>query len=264
MAYIKRIFDNSVKVIFRRENNQKDQSVEISIIIPVKNEADNIKGLSAEINQVMEKQSQFWECIWVDDGSTDDSLSILQEMCEKDTHHHRYLSFEHNAGLSAAFWAGFRASRGMLLATFDGDSQNDPSDIPYLMKVLYSQGVDMVNGYCCKREDNLMRRLAAKISNSFNNWITGETIHDIECSTRVFKKECILDIPLFTGMYRFFPSLVSMQGYRLIEVPIAHHLSSKVETKYSVNNSLLGGIIDILGILWLKKRSLHYKIIQKS
>ena len=122
----------------------------------------------------------------------------------------------------------------------------------------------MVNGYRRKREDNCVRKVASKIGNSVRTWITGKTVRDVGCSTRVFKKECVRLLPLFAGMHRFFPTLVSMQGYHLSEVPVNHCPRLYGKTKYSINNRLWVGIIDTLGVLWLKKRSFYYTIIKKS
>ncbi|MGA1867980.1 MAG: glycosyltransferase family 2 protein [bacterium] len=264
MIYIKKIISDSAKIIFHKEKPLRPQLIDISIIIPLKDEAGSIKELKDRINQAMNTRPWSWECIWIDDGSTDHSLPILKELCQRDAHHHRYLSFEHNAGQSAALWAGFKESKGSILATLDGDLQNDPADIPYLANVLYSQGVDMVNGYRKKREDNLVRKIASKIGNSARTWITGKTIRDVGCSTRVFKRECVRFLPLFAGMHRFFPTLVAMQGYKLIEVPVNHGPRLYGRTKYSINSRLWVGIIDILGVLWLQKRAFHYRIIKKS
>ncbi|MGA1868849.1 MAG: glycosyltransferase [bacterium] len=262
---MRRIIDNSFKAIFIKEEARREHSVALSIIIPVHDEAETIKGLRDEINDIMEEQSLSWECIWVDDGSSDQSLSVIQELCDEDTHH-RYLAFEHNAGLSAALWAGFRASMGTLLVIFDSDSQSDPSHILHVVRILNDQSVDMVSGYYCTPKDTMVKKLASKISPQLSNWIAGRAIRAGGCSIRVFKKECIRSLPLFAGMHKFLSYLVAMQGYRVMEVPVAHRICSQWKTKFRYRANRRGwfGIIDVLGIFWLKKRSFHYKIIRKS
>lgn len=239
------------------------QRTEVSIVIPIKNEAENIEPLAEELTTVLGRQSWSWECIWVDDGSTDQSLSILQRLAKADPRH-RYISFEHNAGQSAAFWAGFKESKGAILATIDGDGQNDPADIPRLVEMIHSGQTDMANGYRVKRQDRFLRKLASRIANGFRNLITGKTVGDVGCSTRAFRRECVAYLPKFAGMHRFLPTLVAMQGFRLIETPVSHRPRLRGHTKYSINDRLWVGLADTFGVLWLQKRGFHFTVAEKS
>ncbi len=225
----------------------------LSIVIPVKDEAENIRELAREIIVVADARRWDWECVWVDDGSTDGTLTILRDLNRVDPRH-RYLSFVRNTGQSAALWAGFRAARGRVLATLDGDGQNDPRDLPRLMEVLQSGRWDMVNGYRSKRRDPLSRKVASKIANTFRNCLTGRTVRDVGCSIRVFKAECVADLPRFKGMHRFLPCLAVMQGCRITEIAVDHRPRRYGKTKYSINNRLWVGLIDTLGVLWLRLR----------
>ncbi|MCE5336922.1 MAG: glycosyltransferase family 2 protein [Desulfobacteraceae bacterium] len=234
-------------------------SMDISVIIPVKNEADNIISLAREILSVFEAERIRWECVWVDDGSTDDTLALLRELSASDSRQ-RFISFEKNAGQSAAFVAGFRAARSDMIATIDGDGQNDPADLPALLRIVRSGEADMANGYRARRQDNLKRKIASKVANGFRNWMTGKTVRDIGCSTRVFRRECVMSLPLFAGMHRFLPTLVSLQGYRLAEMPVNHRPRMRGSSKYSINSRLWVGLLDTLGVFWLKNRAFHYKI----
>ena len=241
----------------------KSEEVEVSIIIPVKNEAENIEPLAVEITAVMDAQPWAWECIWIDDGSTDPSLSILEKIHGEESHH-QFLSFEQNSGQSAAFHAGFIAAQGLILATIDGDSQNDPADLPELIRMVHTGQADMVNGYRRKRRDNLIRKLASRIANRFRNLTTGKTVRDVGCSTRAFRRECVAYLPRFAGMHRFLPTLVSMQGFKLAEVPVNHRPRQFGKSKYNINNRLWVGLMDSFGVMWLKKRAFSYKVNKQS
>lgn len=237
--------------------------IAISIVIPVRNEAENILSLAVEICSVFEKEPIAWECIWVDDGSTDSSLAALCGLAEADPRH-RYLSFTENAGQSAALWAGFREARGDMIATIDGDGQNDPADIPTLAHMVQSGRADMVNGYRIRRKDSLKRKFTSFVANSFRTLMTGRTVRDVGCSTRVFRKKCIAELPRFSGMHRFLPTLVAVQGFRLAEVPVNHRPRLRGKSKYSINNRLWIGLIDTFGVIWLKNRAFRYRIRLKS
>lgn len=239
------------------------EKIDISIIIPVKNEAENILPLAKELEPVMEREFAQWECIWVDDGSSDGSLALLGELARTD-HHHRYISFERNAGQSAAFWAGFTEARAAIIATIDGDGQNDPADIPALFRTVESGAADMANGYRVRRQDNLKRKISSILGNGFRTWLTGKTVRDAGCSTRVFRRECVESIPRFAGMHRFLPTLAALQGFRLTEAPVNHRPRLQGRSKYAIGNRLWVSVLDILGIFWLKKRAIHYRIKTKS
>jgi glycosyltransferase involved in cell wall biosynthesis len=220
------------------------EEIVYSIIVPIKDEEENIRQLYEEINFVMEKISYPWECIWIDDGSTDSSLNILKEINKKDGRHH-FISFERNFGQSAALFAGFKLARGKILITIDGDGQNDPADFPLLLKTMKEKGVDMVNGYRVRRQDSVIRKISSKIGNFFRNLITGKTVRDVGCSIRAFKKECVQNLPPFKGMHRFLPTLIHYQGFSWTEVAVNHRPRKKGKSKYNISNRLWVGILDL-------------------
>ncbi len=240
-----------------------DTGTEVSIIIPVKDEAENIETVAGEVADVMASRTWSWECLWVDDGSKDETLSLLGAVSAKDPHH-RYISFRRNAGQSAAFWAGFREARGAVLVTMDGDGQNDPRDIPALVEMVCSGRTDMANGYRARRRDSVVRKISSRVANSFRNWVTGKTVRDVGCSTRALRRECVEYLPRFAGMHRFLPTLVAMQGFRISETPVNHRPRMKGKSKYSINNRLWVGLFDIFGVFWLRKRSFHFEIAGRS
>ena len=240
-----------------------DECPEASIIIPVEDEADNISALAGEITRAMDLRRWSWEAVWIDDGSSDGSLSALAALHESDDRH-RYLSFAENRGQSAALCAGFRHCRGKVIATIDGDGQNDPVDLPDMIETVLADRADMVNGYRARRRDSLIRKISSKVGNGFRSWLTGKTVRDVGCSTRVFRRECIEDLPRFTGMHRFLPTLAAMQGWRLAEVPVNHRPRQHGLSKYNIHNRLWVGLADTLGVMWLKKRSFTYTIQSRS
>ena len=239
------------------------EAIEVSIVIPLFNEAKNIEPLVMEITKTMDEHPWSWECLWIDDGSTDQSLSILRKISDADKRH-RYLSFEQNCGQSAAFHAGFKAVNGFIIATIDGDRQNDPTDLPNLIHMVQSGKADMANGYRLIRHDNLIRKLSSRIANRFRSLVTGKTVRDVGCSTRVFRRDCTAYLPKFSGMHRFLPTLVNMAGFKLSEVPVNHRPRVSGKSKYNIKNRLWVGLVDSFGVLWLKKRAFHYTIKSKS
>lgn len=236
---------------------------DISIIVPIKDEAENIDVLAGEITEALAPRPWSWETVWIDDGSTDGSLAALETLHAADPRH-RFLSFAENRGQSAALCAGFKACRGRVLATIDGDGQNDPADLPGLIEAVLSGRADMANGYRARRRDSIVRKISSKIGNGFRTWLTGKTVRDVGCSTRAFRRECTEVLPMFTGMHRFLPTLVAMHGYRITESPVNHRPRRFGTSKYNIGNRLWVGLGDTFGVMWLRKRSFSYTIKSKS
>ncbi len=233
-------------------------SKDISIVIPIKDEAKNIEPLARSISDSMNPHPWSWECIWVDDGSTDESLAVIEQIAALDSRH-RFISFESNAGQSAALWAGFAEAQGHVIATMDGDGQNDPRDLPSLIELVFSGRTDMANGYRLRRQDELIRKLVSRFANAFRNRMTGRVATDAGCSTRAFRRECLSSLLPIAGMHRFIPTLAALRGFRTCEVPVNHHPRTRGKSKYSLNNRVWVGLLDIAGILWLRSRAFHYK-----
>jgi dolichol-phosphate mannosyltransferase len=230
----------------------------LSIVIPIKNEEDTIPGLAAEVDRAFAGVDYRWEAVWVDDGSTDRSVEILRALPAP----HRLLRLDRNHGQSAAFMAGFHAARGTWIGTIDGDGQNDPADLPRLLAHARSGGADMVNGIRAKRQDSVIRKLSSRIGNGTRNWLTGESVSDVGCSTRVVRREAVLLLPFFHGMHRFLPTLVRMGGHRIDEIPVNHRPRAGGASKYGINNRLWSGLRDIFGVRWLQSRHRSWKIAE--
>ena len=230
----------------------------LSIIVPVFNEEDNLELLNRKIIAAIEEiQPTSWETIYVNDGSTDSSGSLLDKLANQHQQV-RPLHFASNQGQTAAFDAGFRAAKGQLWITMDADLQNDPADIKLLLHHL-KDDVDCVCGVRVKRRDTLLRRISSHLANRIRNWISDEDVTDTGCSLKLFRSQCFEHIKLYEGMHRFLPTLVKMEGYRMIEVPVSHHERYAGQSKYGVWNRLFKSFFDLLAVRWMKKRLLRYQ-----
>jgi dolichol-phosphate mannosyltransferase len=229
---------------------------DISIVVPVMNEAENVSALAAEISTAMNATKYAWECVWVDDGSTDTTWNELTALVARDEHH-RALAHDRNYGQSAALSVGFRAARGRVFAMLDGDGQNDPADVPRLMARLEQGDVDMVNGVRAKRRDSFVRRACSRIANRVRSMVLHDGVTDVGCSMRVFKRECVDNVPVFRGLHRFLPGLAAMRGYRITETSVNHRPRTRGVTKYGIGNRLWVGLADMYGVLWVKRRFVY-------
>lgn len=233
------------------------ERVEISVVVPVFNEEENLPILLRSLAEVLKGLGLPYEMVFVDDGSSDGSRRVLKAMISQYPFL-RIIGFKENRGLSAALLAGIREARGAKIITLDSDLQNDPVDIPKLL--IYSDQYDMVTGWRLKREDPWLKRISSKIANAIRDQISRENIKDIACTFRIFKKECFRDIPKFNGMHRFLPTLVKMEGYRVIEVPVSHHPRKYGKSKFNIRNRMVRSFIDLLAVRWMKSRHLRYEI----
>lgn len=232
-------------------------SLHYSVVIPIKNEEENILELVAELEPVMGKLQEPWELICIDDGSTDRSLLILQDLC-KEKPYIRVLSFTRNFGQSAAFAAGFEAARGELIITLDGDLQNDPTDIPKLTAAAVD--CDLVVGWRINRKDPFRKRIISKISNWIRSRLCRDGVHDTGCSLKVYRKEALRKIKMFQGMHRFLPALFLIEGLLVKEVAVNHRDRSKGQTKYHFFNRSIGPIVDMFAVWWMRRRALKHQI----
>src|SRR4051812_6977138 len=190
---------------------------DVSLVIPLHNEEENLPLLAAEIRAALAGRS--YEVLWVDDGSTDGSLAELLRLAAEDRRS-RVLHLARNSGQSVALAAGFQSARGEIVVTLDADLQNDPADIPRLLAELATPpGWDLVSGVRTNRRDDWVRRLSSRIANRVRNWATDERVEDVGCSLRACRAEYVKRIPMFTGMHRFLPTLVRLDGGRITEVP---------------------------------------------
>lgn len=228
-----------------------------SVVVPIHNEEENIEELVGEIEPAMESLDKPWELICVDDGSTDSSLLILQELCKKKPYM-RILRFARNYGQSSAFAAGFEHARGRFVITLDGDGQNDPSDIPQLARAIGDD--DMVVGWRVHRKDPWNKRVISRLSNYVRSRVCKDEMHDTGCSLKIYRKEALSRIKMYKGMHRFLPALFRMEGLRVKEIPVKHRERKHGVTKYHFLNRSVGPILDMFMVRWMLRRTLHHEV----
>jgi len=226
-------------------------SIEISVVIPVFNEAGNVEPLAKQTLEALNTTGRSAEIVFVDDASNDGTPAALEKMRRHDPRV-RTLRMDQRSGQSAALWAGFTHARGDIIATLDGDLQNDPSDLPPMLERL--EECDLVCGWRVDRQDSTVKKISSTVGNSIRSLLLGKSIHDTGCGIKVFKRQCALDMNPFNGMHRFFSELAMLNGYRIEEMPVKHYPRSAGVTKYGVSNRALRGLVDCLGMRWLRKR----------
>ena len=236
------------------------EPIEISVVVPVFNEEENLPILFSRLVEVLNGLHTPFEMIFVDDGSSDGSRKVLKEMINQYPPL-RLIGFKENRGLSTALLAGMREARGKKIVTLDSDLQNDPADIPKLLREM--DHYDMATGWRQKREDPWLKKISSKIANAVRNRLSGERIHDSACTLRAFRRECLQDIWVFNGMHRFLSTLVKMEGYRIVEVPVSHHPRRFGKSKYNIRNRLWRSFIDLLVVRWMKRRRIRYEIEER-
>lgn len=231
----------------------------ISVIIPIKDERDNIPLLTGQLLKFLESrpesESAPFELVFVDDGSSDGSGALLDQLAIQSSAI-RVIHLDRNHGQTAAFDAGFRKARGALIATLDGDLQYDPDDFAKLLP--FMDRFDLVCGRRQTRYDNMIRRWSSVIANHVRNWVVQDGISDTGCSLKIFKKCVVEHLPPFKNMHRFFPALAKMYGFTVGEVPVQHFPRAHGVSKYGIGNRLFAGLYDLVAVRWMQKRCLNY------
>ena len=233
--------------------------MKISVVVPVHNETDNVALLIEEIHQALKGQEAY-EMLFVNDGSTDDTLAKLQEAM-KTYPHLRVLQHQRSCGQSRAVHSGVQAARYDWVATLDGDGQNDPADIPAMIaKLDEGSGYDLVCGYRAKRKDTTFKRLQSRIANFVRSRFVGDHVRDTGCTLKVMRRDCREALLLFNGMHRFIPALIRNMGWRVTEMPVNHRPRIHGVSKYGFGNRALRATMDMFGVRWLNSRRTRYVI----
>lgn len=235
--------------------------VDLSVVVPVYNEEENLPLLWPELRGVLEPLRLSFEVVFVDDGSRDRSAELIRSFRESDRRV-RLVRLKANAGETAATDAGFKAARGRWVVTMDADLQNDPHDIPALVRHL--EQWDAVTGWRVKRGegDSIVRRVSSRVANRVRNALSEETIQDSGCTFRAFRRECLRGLILYRGFHRFIPTLLKMRGYRVLEVPVANRPRRFGQSKYGVLNRVFVATADLLVVRWMKNRLLRYEVAE--
>lgn len=228
---------------------------EVSIVVPAYNEEESLPVLVAEIRAALAGRAA--EILLVDDGSTDRTAAVALELAAADPAL-RLLRLTRNSGQSAALAAGWRAAHGAIVVTLDADLQNDPAEIPRLLAKL-AEGWDVVSGVRRNRQDTWVRLLSSRIANGVRNWATKDQVTDVGCTLRAARREFLVDLPMFTGMHRFLPTLLKMQGARTTEIPVNHRARRFGVAKYGIGNRLFRAMADLLAVRWMQKRWIDFR-----
>jgi dolichol-phosphate mannosyltransferase len=230
----------------------------LAVIVPVKNEADNVLPLVAEIDAALAGKHVF-EILYVDDGSDDETPLRLREAKAKFPAL-RIVRHRSSCGQSAAVATGVKAARAPLIATLDGDGQNDPADIPALLQRLLAEPPErrsflLVAGHRHKRRDDGIRKISSRIANKIRAGMLKDNTPDTGCGLKVFSREAFLDMPRFDHMHRFLPALMIRRGGKVVSVHVNHRPRERGVSKYGVWNRVWVGIVDIFGVMWLQARA---------
>ncbi len=232
-------------------------TIHYSVVIPLKNEEDNVVELIEELEPIMLSLKKPWELICIDDGSSDRTLEILSGLITQKPYL-KLLVFKKNYGQSSAFDAGFRASKGEFVITLDGDRQNDPADIPKLLEAI--NHCDLVCGARVNRKDPWSKKITSFIANYVRRNVCDDGVNDTGCSLKVYRASSLKKIKMYNGMHRFLPALFKIEGLRIIEVPVNHRERTKGKTKYNFFNRSFNTLADLAAVRWMKKRQLQYQI----
>ena len=235
--------------------------MDISIVIPLKDESESLPELCAWIERVVNEQAYQYEIILIDDGSTDDSWLVIQQL-RQNNNHIKGIRFQRNYGKSAALNEGFRAASGKVVITMDADLQDSPDEIPALFKMIQEKGFDLVSGWKKKRYDNtLTKNLPSKLFNAATRSLTGIHLHDFNCGLKAYSKKVIKSVEVYGEMHRYIPVLAKWAGFRKIGEKIVEHRKRKYGTTKFGWDRFVNGFLDLLTIMFVGrfgKRPMHF------
>ena len=225
---------------------------QISVVVPVRNEAGNVAGLIGEIDAALKHIKH--EIIYVDDGSTDDTYSQLKTL-QVQFAQLKIVRHMQSCGQSTAVRTGVKAAQYDWVATLDGDGQNDPADIPKLMAAI-GDDIELAGGNRrASRRDTWVKRMSSVIANTVRSKMLRDDTPDTGCGLKVFKRDAFLDLPYFDHMHRFLPALIKRRGGKIVSVPVTHRNREHGKSNYGTIDRLLVGIVDLFGVAWLQRRA---------
>ncbi len=237
----------------------RSESPEISVIVPLLNEEKSLKELAQTVNDVIQKMGCTHEILFVDDGSTDRSWSIIQQLAES-SGNIKGIRLRRNYGKSDALQAGFETSKGQYVVTLDADLQDDPNEIPALIEKL-KEGADLVSGWKKKRNDPISKTIPSLFFNTVTRWATGIKLHDFNCGLKAYKREVVDNIHLYGEMHRYVPLLAKWNGFSKIEEKVVRHHPRKYgKTKFGLSR-FMNGFLDLVTLLFINRyiqRPMHF------
>ena len=228
---------------------------EVSVVVPVCNEAENVGPLAREIGQALAGRP--FEILFVDDGSSDGTAAAVRAARDAGIPQIRLLRHSFRSGQSAAISTGVRHARAEWIGTLDGDGQNDPADLPKLLAARVAKAnadVRLFAGHRAMRRDTWFRRMQSRIANRIRSAMLGDGTPDTGCGIKLMHRDTYLELPQFDHMHRFLPALYQRAGARVISVPVNHRARERGQYKYGMLDRLWVGIVDILGVMWLRRR----------
>jgi glycosyltransferase involved in cell wall biosynthesis len=223
----------------------------VTVVIPLYNEEENVEILNERLTETMKNIGSDYEIVYIDDGSTDGTLLLLEELQKKDDNV-VVLSLRRNFGQTAAFAAGFDFARGDIVVTMDGDLQNDPTDIPKLLEL--TKDYDLVSGWRRKRQDSFSRTFPSKMANWLISKVTGVRLHDYGCSLKAYRREVVKNLKLYGEMHRFIPAVASWYGVRIAEIETTHHPRLRGKSKYGISRTIKV-LLDLVTVKFLQSFS---------
>lgn len=236
--------------------------MELSVVIPVRNEAPNVAPLVREIAAALDGTLDY-EIIYVDDGSEDETAAAVSTLA-REGHRLRLIRHRRSFGQSTAIRTGVKAAHAPWIATLDGDGQNDPADIPRLWQMARTAPSEpplLVAGHRARRRDSAVKRLSSRIANGVRRALLGDGTPDSGCGLKLFPRALYLDLPFFDHNHRFLPALVQGAGGRVLSVPVNHRPRERGHSNYGTLDRLFVGIVDLLGVIWLMRRAKKAEII---
>lgn len=226
---------------------------QLSVVVPVRNEQDNVAHLIAEIDTALAPVIEH-EIVYVNDGSTDNTFDTLMTL-QKQYTQLRVIHHAKSCGQSTAVRTGVKFAKYDWVATLDGDGQNDPADIVKLIAAL-AEGVELVGGNRrASRRDTWIKRISSVIANTVRSKMLNDDTPDTGCGLKLFKREAFLDLPYFDHMHRFLPALIKRRGGKIVSVPVSHRNREHGKSNYGTIDRLLVGIVDLFGVAWLQRRA---------
>ncbi|MHB8853403.1 MAG: glycosyltransferase family 2 protein [Ignavibacteriaceae bacterium] len=254
----RRKYYNNRQVQYQGSQQDKISFKKVSVVVPLLNEEESITPLTNEIRKVLKMIDIQFEVIFVDDGSTDKSLKVIKDICRQDKRF-KYISFRKNYGKSAALQVGFNQVTGDAVITMDADLQDDPNEIPNLLKKL-DEGFDLVSGWKKKRHDPFIKKISSRFFNFVTRLMTGIKIHDFNCGLKAYRKEVVEVIKVYGELHRYMPVLADWEGFSVAEVVVKHHPRRYGKTKFGISR-FFKGFVDLITVVFSTryiKRPMHF------
>ncbi len=233
----------------------------LTIVVPLYNEAENLPRVETTMLDYLKSAAAKSKILFVNDGSSDDSLQIVQDICARNIDF-EYISFEKNCGLSAAIKAGFDYTETELVGYIDSDLQTSPADFNTLLPFIGEY--DLVTGLRGARKDRFIKNASSKIANSVRRAFTNDGMDDTGCPLKIIKTKYAKRIPMFKGLHRFLPAMILLQKGKVIQIPVAHFPRIAGTAKFGLWNRLIGPFLDCFAYLWMKKKYINYKVEERS